>query len=71
MRKITGARNTRRTVGTVGKPPGAADSRQHTRLVAGVGREIDDIYLQMDTQLTRMAQIQLQFDELRSKIRLL
>lgn len=67
MRKITGARNTRRTVGTVGR----TDSRQHTRLVAGVGRQIDDIYLQLDTQLTRMAQIQLQFDDLRSKIRLL
>jgi len=41
------------------------------RLVAQVGRQIDDIYSQMDDQLTRMAEIQLQFDRLRSKIRLL
>jgi hypothetical protein len=41
------------------------------RLVAQLGRQIDDIYSQMDDQLTRMAEIQLQFDRLRSKIRLL
>jgi len=36
-----------------------------------VGRQIDDIYFQMDDQLTRMAEIQVQFDRLRSRIRLL
>jgi hypothetical protein len=45
--------------------------RQQPRLAAQVGRQIDDIYLQMDDQLTRMAEIQLQFDRLRSVIRLL
>jgi hypothetical protein len=46
-------------------------SRQQPRLAAQVWRQIDDIYLQMDDQLTRMAEIQLQFDRLRSRIRLL
>jgi hypothetical protein len=41
----------------------------HVRLPAGVQRQIEDIYLQLDTQLTRLAEIQLQFDQLRSKIR--
>jgi hypothetical protein len=41
------------------------------RLAASVGRQIDEIYLQLDDQLTHMAQIQLQFDRLRSKIKLL
>jgi hypothetical protein len=45
--------------------------RQQPRLAAQVGRQLDDIYLQMDDQLTRMAEIQLQFDRLRSSIRLL
>jgi hypothetical protein len=45
--------------------------QRQPRLAAQVGRQIDDIYLQMDDQLTRMAEIQLQFDRLRSRIRLL
>jgi hypothetical protein len=32
---------------------------------------MDALYLQLDAELTRLAEIQLQFDELRSKIRLL
>ncbi len=39
------------------------------RLPAKVHRLIEDIYLQLDAQLTRLAEIQLQFDKLRSKIR--
>ena len=45
--------------------------RQQPRLAMQVGRQIDDIYFQMDDQLTRMAEIQVQFDRLRSRIRLL
>jgi hypothetical protein len=48
---------------------GKPNARQRLQLMRGVGRQIDDIYLQLDTQLTRMAHIQLQLDELRSKIR--
>jgi hypothetical protein len=44
---------------------------QQPRLAAQVGRQIDDLYLQMDDQLTHMAEIQLQFDRLRSRVRLL
>jgi len=39
--------------------------------VAQLGRMFDDLYTQLDLQLTRLAQIQLQFDALRMKIRLL
>jgi hypothetical protein len=44
---------------------------QRPWLTARVGRQIDDIYFQLDNQLTRMAEIQLQFDRLRSQIKLL
>ena len=47
------------------------DTRQRTRSVAQLGRMFDDLYTQLDLQLTRLAQIQLQFDALRLKIRLL
>ena len=39
------------------------------RSVADLGRMFDDLYSQLDLQLTRMAQLQLEFDALRSKIR--
>ena len=51
--------------------PGKARSGQRVGIVAGVGRQLEEIYLQLDTQLTRLAQIQLQVEDLRSKIKLL
>jgi hypothetical protein len=51
------------------KNPDTTPVRGALRLSAGVRRQIDDIYLQLDTQLTRLAEIQLQFDRLRSTIR--
>jgi hypothetical protein len=47
----------------------AATPDQHLRLPAVVQRQIEHIYVQLDAQLTRLAEIQLQFDDLRSKIR--
>jgi len=44
-------------------------TRPHLRLPAVVQRQIEHIYLQLDAQLTRLAEIRLQFDALRSKIR--
>jgi len=44
-------------------------SRRQQRLTSLLRSEIDDIYRQIDTQLTRLAEIQLQFAELRSKLR--
>ena len=41
------------------------------RFAADVARMFDELYSQLDRQLTQMAQIQLQFDALRAKIRLL
>lgn len=51
------------------RKPGTADSRRQTRVAAGVRRQVEDIYLQLDLALTRLAEIQLQFDGLRSTIR--
>jgi len=45
------------------------NNHQRVRWVADLGRMFDDLYSQLDLQLTRMAQLQLQFDALRSKIR--
>ncbi len=42
---------------------------RQTRPPADIGRQLDAIYVKMDLQLTRMAELQLQLDELRAKIR--
>jgi hypothetical protein len=47
------------------------ETRQQTRFAADVAKMVDELYSQLDLQLTRMGQIQLQFDVLRSKIRLM
>jgi hypothetical protein len=47
---------------------GPTPSRQHAWHAADVPRQLDDIYFQFDAQLTRMGHIQLQVDELRTKI---
>lgn len=61
---------TKRRVRQVKKARGNG-SRQQARFAADVARMFDELYSQLDLQLTRMAQIQLQFDVLRAKIRLL
>jgi hypothetical protein len=45
------------------------DPRPRARFIGTLAREFDDVYEQLDMQLTRMANIQLQLDALRSKIR--
>ena len=62
-------RLSRSPAGKADRTPRATTTDQRAQLMEGVGRQIDEIYLQLDDQLTRMAQIQLQFDELRSRIR--
>jgi hypothetical protein len=47
------------------------DRALRARAVVQFARQFDDLYGQLDLQLTRMAHIQLQLDALRSKIRLL
>ena len=53
------------------RKPRGTEGGQRTRSVVDIRRMFDDLYSQLDLQLTRMGQIQLQFDALRSKIRLL
>ena len=63
MNKTPAPRTKRAKAVTDVERPGSA------RAIASLGREFDDLYEQLDMELTRMANIQLQFDALRSKIR--
>ena len=68
MRTIAGGKKTRGSVQAAGKAA-KTTPRQHARLVTVIGRQIEHLYIQLDTHLTSMAHIQLQFDELRLKLR--
>ena len=61
----------RSTKGSVKPERKSRRQNNHLRMrsVADLGRMFDDLYSQLDLQLTRMAQLQLEFDALRSKIR--
>ena len=59
----------RRSSGT--KPVTAERHARRAQVLADLGRRFDDLYTQLDLQLTGMAKIQLQFDALRAEIKLL
>jgi hypothetical protein len=60
-----GVRGARGDTGKESKP----SSRQQTKAMTEIHRQIDHIYQQLRIQLTRMSQIQMEVDELRSKIK--
>ena len=62
-------RLTRRSSET--KPVTAEGHVRRAQAIADLGRRFDDLYTQLDLQLTGMANIQLQFDALRAEIKLL
>jgi hypothetical protein len=64
----TGAKGAR---GPVGRVSAAAASRQNDRLeiLALVEGQIDDIYKELDLQMKRMANLQVQIDDVRAKLR--
>ena len=64
----TGRRGSAGPKGSTAKPP-SGKGRQ--RLIKAVDRHIENIYSELDAQLTRLARIQSQVDELRDKIRLI
>jgi hypothetical protein len=53
------------------KPVTADGHARRAQAIADLGRRFDDLYTQLDLQLTGMANIQLQFDALRAEIKLL
>jgi hypothetical protein len=48
---------------------GTAQAPRQTRLGAGVRKQVEAIYLRLDAQLASLAEIQLQVDDLRWKIK--
>jgi hypothetical protein len=62
---VTGARG---KAGATGKES-TTTTRQRSKIASQVEHHIDHIYKELRIQLTRMAQIQMEVDELRAKIR--
>ncbi len=69
----TGARGTRGAMGSRGATgaPGSDGIAPAGRrkLARAIDAHIEDIYTELNIQMTRMAQIQMQVDELRTKVR--
>jgi len=61
----TGARGTR---GTTGSRPGALAASDRMEILTIVQEQIEDIHRELNTQLKRMAQLQVQVDEVRKRI---
>jgi hypothetical protein len=68
---IRGARGVTGARGTTGKtgPAGAMTRDDRMDILAVVEGQIEDIYRELDVQMKRMAQLQLQVDEVRLRIR--
>ena len=66
MKKRLAPRRTKET-----KPATADGHARRAQAMADLSRRFDDLYTQLDLQLTGMANIQLQFDQLRAEIKLL
>jgi hypothetical protein len=57
--------------GPKGADAKAPSAKGRQRLIKAVDKHIENIYRELDTQLTRLARIQTQIDELRDKLRLI
>src|ERR1700722_5505377 len=64
-----GARGARGQTGAVGPGEGAVAVRSRSKLFAEVDQHITSIYHELDVQMKRMSQIQVEPDELREKVR--
>ena len=65
----TGARGDRGPTGAIGLSEGAITGRSRVKLIAEVDHHITRIYHELDVQMKRTAQIQVELDDLRAKVR--
>jgi hypothetical protein len=65
----TGARGDRGPSGAIGLSEGASTGRRRIKLIAEVDHHITRIYHELDVQMKRTAQIQVELDDLRAKVR--
>ena len=65
----TGARGDRGPTGAIGLSEGAIAGRHRIKLIADVDHHITRIYHELDVQMKRTAQIQVELDDLRAKVR--
>jgi collagen triple helix repeat protein len=69
QRGATGARGAQGPNGAVGSPEGTLGGRSRIKLIADVDQHITRIYHELDVQMKRTAQIQVELDDLRAKVR--
>ena len=68
-RGATGRKGARGLTGLAGPQEGAIDGKSRVQLLTSIDKHIDNIYRELDTQITRTAKLQAELDDLRTKIR--
>jgi hypothetical protein len=69
QRGAPGARGAQGPTGAIGPPEGGIAGRNRIKLLADVDQHITRIYHELDLQMRRTAQIQVELDDLRAKVR--
>jgi hypothetical protein len=64
-----GRRGSQGLTGAVGPSSMAGVGKNQIRLLTSIDKHIDNIYRELDVQMTRTSKLQAQLDELRAKIR--
>ena len=65
----TGLGGARGPTGPMGSPEPATEGKRRIRLLADVDRHINHIYHELEVQMKRTGQIQMELDDLRTKVR--
>ena len=68
-RGATGRKGARGLTGLAGPQEGAVEGKSRVQLLTSIDKHIDNIYRELDAQITRTAKLQRELDDLRAKIR--
>ena len=68
-RGATGRKGARGLAGLAGPQEGAIEGKSRVRLLTSIDKHIDNIYRELDRQISRTSKLQTELDDLRSKIR--
>ena len=70
-RGATGRKGTRGLTGAAGPKDGTAGGKSRVQLLTSIDKHIDNIYREMEVQMRRTEQLQMELGDLRTKVRLL
>ena len=70
-RGATGRKGARGLTGVAGPQEGAIEGKSRVQLLTSIDKHIDNIYRELDVQIKRTGQLQMELEDLRAKVRIL